>query len=74
MAVVAAAAVAWWVASGTDAKAGVLLVLVVVPAVGFMLGMVNGLVIVGGRLQPFIVTLAMMVAGLGIARLTAGQN
>ena len=27
-----------------------------------------------GRLQPFIVTLAMMVAGLGIARLTAGQN
>lgn len=74
VAVVAAAAVAWWVASGTDAKAGVLLVLVVVPAVGFMLGMVNGLVIVGGRLQPFIVTLAMMVAGLGIARLTAGQN
>ena len=74
VAVVAAAAVAWWVASGTDAKAGVLLVLVVVPAVGFMLGMVNGLVIVGGRLQPFIVTLAMMVAGLGIARRTAGQN
>lgn len=64
VAVIAAAATAWWVASGADAKAGVLLVLVVVPAVGFMLGMVNGLVIVGGRLQPFIVTLAMMVAGL----------
>ena len=30
--------------------------------------------IVGGRLQPFIVTLAMMVTALGIARLTAGQN
>ena len=74
VAVVAAAAVAWWVASGADAKAGVLLVLVVVPAVGFMLGMVNGLVIVGGRLQPFIVTLALMVAGLGIGRLAAGQN
>ena len=27
-----------------------------------------------GRLQPFIVTLAMMVTALGIARLTAGQN
>ncbi|QND54214.1 ABC transporter permease [Phyllobacterium sp. 628] len=74
IALVAAAAIAWWVASGSQIKAGVLLVLLVVPAVGFLLGMVNGLVIVGGRLQPFIVTLAMMVAGLGIARLTAGQN
>ena len=71
---VAAFAIALWIASSSDAKAGVLLVLLVVPAVGFMLGTVNGLIIVGGRLQPFIVTLAMMVAGLGIARLTAGQN
>jgi simple sugar transport system permease protein len=30
--------------------------------------------IVAGRLQPFIVTLAMMVSALGIARLTAGQD
>lgn len=74
LALVAAFTVALWVASSSDAKAGVLLVLLVVPAVGFMLGTVNGLIIVGGRLQPFIVTLAMMVAGLGIARLTAGQN
>ena len=35
---------------------------------------INGLIIVAGRLQPFIVTLAMMVTALGIARLTAGQN
>jgi ribose/xylose/arabinose/galactoside ABC-type transport system permease subunit len=62
------------VSLSSDGKAGVLLVLLVVPAVGFMLGTINGLIIVGGRLQPFIVTLAMMVAGLGIARLTAGQN
>ncbi|TIN69216.1 MAG: ABC transporter permease, partial [Mesorhizobium sp.] len=34
----------------------------------------NGFIIVAGRLQPFIVTLAMMVTALGIARLTAGQN
>lgn len=74
LALVAAFAIALWIASSSDAKAGVLLVLLVVPAVGFMLGTVNGLIIVGGRLQPFIVTLAMMVAGLGIARLTAGQN
>ncbi len=39
-----------------------------------MVGAINGIVIVGGRLQPFIVTLAMMVTALGVARLTAGQN
>ncbi|RCW86426.1 monosaccharide ABC transporter membrane protein (CUT2 family) [Phyllobacterium bourgognense] len=76
LAVAAAAALvlAFAVALTSEGKAGVLLVLLVVPAVGFMLGTINGLIIVGGRLQPFIVTLAMMVAGLGIARLTAGQN
>ncbi|WP_271898552.1 ABC transporter permease [Candidatus Phyllobacterium onerii] len=76
LAVAAAAALvlAFGVALTSEGKAGVILVLLVVPAVGFMLGTINGLIIVGGRLQPFIVTLAMMVAGLGIARLTAGQN
>ena len=34
----------------------------------------TGSIIVAGRLQPFIVTLAMMVSALGIARLTAGQD
>ena len=49
-------------------------VLLVTPCVGLMFGAINGIIIVGGRLQPFIVTLAMMVTALGIARLTAGQN
>ncbi len=48
--------------------------LLVAPCVGLLFGAINGLIIVGGRLQPFIVTLAMMVTALGIARLTAGQN
>lgn len=74
IAAAAALVLAFGVALTSEGKAGVLLVLLVVPAVGFMLGTINGLIIVGGRLQPFIVTLAMMVAGLGIARLTAGQN
>ena len=55
-------------------KFGVLGVLLVAPAVGLLFGAINGIVIVGGRLQPFIVTLAMMVTALGVARLTAGQN
>jgi simple sugar transport system permease protein len=55
-------------------KFGVAGVLLVAPAVGLLFGTVNGVIIVAGRLQPFIVTLAMMVTALGIARLTAGQN
>jgi simple sugar transport system permease protein len=57
-----------------DSKFGVLGVLLVAPSVGLLFGAINGLIIVVGRLQPFIVTLAMMVTALGIARLTAGQN
>lgn len=55
-------------------KFGVTGVLIVAPAVGLLFGTINGVIIVVGRLQPFIVTLAMMVTALGIARLTAGQN
>ncbi len=55
-------------------KFGVVGVLVVTPCVGLVVGAINGVIIVGGRLQPFLVTLAMMVTALGVARLTAGQN
>ncbi|HWK68872.1 MAG TPA: ABC transporter permease [Rhizobiaceae bacterium] len=64
----------WYLLPQVDAKFGVLGVLIVVPCVGLCFGAMNGLIIVAGRLQPFIVTLAMMVTALGIARLTAGQN
>jgi simple sugar transport system permease protein len=63
-----------YAASQVPTKFGVIGVLLVVPALGLLLGALNGVIIVHGRLQPFIVTLAMMVAALGIARLTAGQN
>jgi len=64
----------WSLLPEVQAKFGVLGVLIVVPCVGMCFGALNGVIIVGGRLQPFIVTLAMMVTALGIARLTAGQN
>ena len=64
----------WFLLPQVTTKFGVLGVLIVAPCVGLCFGAVNGLLIVGGRLQPFIVTLAMMVTALGIARLTAGQN
>jgi simple sugar transport system permease protein len=70
--ILAALAVVWTIGQ-LEPKFGVLGVLVTVPAVGFALGALNGAIIAKGRLQPFIVTLAMMVAILGLARLLAGQ-
>jgi simple sugar transport system permease protein len=64
----------FYIVPQSETKFGVLGVLLVVPAVGLLFGAINGIIIVVGRLQPFIVTLAMMVTALGIARLTAGQN
>jgi len=70
-----AAAAAWSLAaSQVPTKFGVVGVLIVVPAVGLAFGWLNGVIVTKGRLQPFIVTLAMMVGVLGIARVVAGQD
>jgi len=61
-------------ASQVSTKFGVLAVLLVTPCVALGLGAINGALIVAGRLQPFIATLAMMVSALGLGRLTAGQD
>ena len=61
-------------ASQVSTKFGVLAVLLVTPCVALALGAINGALIVAGRLQPFIATLAMMVSALGLGRLTAGQD
>lgn len=71
---IAAAAALAFVLPQVHSKFGVWGVLLVTPCVGLVFGALNGVIIVAGRLQPFIVTLAMMVTALGIARLTAGQN
>ena len=63
-----------WAASQVDTKFGVLAVLLVVPCIGAVMGALNGTLIVAGKLQPFIVTLAMMVGVLGLARVIAGQD
>src|SRR5580704_8697534 len=64
----------WWTTSQLQSKFGVLGVLITVPAVGLALGAFTGLVIAKGNLQPFIVTLAMMVAIVGLARLLGGET
>jgi ribose/xylose/arabinose/galactoside ABC-type transport system permease subunit len=46
-------------------------VLIVVPLAGFLLGSLSGIVITKCRLQPFIVTLAMMITAYGASCLIA---
>lgn len=53
---------------------GTLGILIVVPLVGALLGFLNGAVIARTGLQPFIVTLAMMIAAVGLAKFIAGQG
>src|ERR1700741_2466588 len=71
---VVGALLVWWTTSQLQSKFGVLAVLITVPAVGLVLGAFTGLVIAKGNLQPFIVTLAMMVAIVGLARLLGGET
>jgi len=71
---VVGALLVWWTTSQLQSKFGVLGVLITVPAAGLALGAFTGLVIAKGRLQPFIVTLAMMVAIVGLARLLGGET
>ena len=74
IAIVIATAAMVWLASQVQTKFGVLAVLLAVPCIGAVMGTLNGSLIVHGRLQPFIVTLAMMVGALGLARVIAGQD
>ncbi|HET6222400.1 MAG TPA: hypothetical protein VFE11_09550 [Dongiaceae bacterium] len=71
---VAAALVGAWAVAQVPQKFGVVGVLVVTPAVGLCVGALTGLIIAKAKLQPFIVSLAMMVGILGVARLVAGQD
>ncbi|MCY4462989.1 MAG: ABC transporter permease [Albidovulum sp.] len=71
---IVAGIVMWWLAFQVPEKFGVIAVLVAVPCIGAVMGSINGALVVYGRLQPFIVTLAMMVSALGLARVIAGQD
>jgi simple sugar transport system permease protein len=63
-----------WGTSQAHAGFGVLGLLVFVPIVGATLGSVSGFIIARGRLQAFIVTLAMMIALVGMAKYVAGKG
>jgi len=67
--VTAAGLIAAWMAPQAPAGLSILTVLIVVPLAGLALGSVSGVIIAKARLQPFIVTLAMMTTAYGAARL-----
>ncbi len=50
------------------------MVLLMVPIVGLVLGSINGIIIAKGKIQPFIVTLGMMSAAVGLAKFIAGKG
>ncbi|MBN1489401.1 MAG: ABC transporter permease [Phycisphaerae bacterium] len=70
----AIALAAMWAASRVPHGFGVIGVLLLVPPVGLLLGLISGAIIAKGKLQPFIVTLAMMVSAVGLAKYIAGQG
>jgi simple sugar transport system permease protein len=63
-----------WLTPQLGEGVGLLGVIIAALAVGLVIGGLNGLAVAKGGLQPFIATLAAMVAVLGLARLMAGQD
>lgn len=53
------------------AGAGILLTVLVCLALGTLMGLVNGVVITKGKIEPFIVTLGMMTVARGVALVVA---
>ena len=56
------------------ANQGLMIALVAAVATTTFLGLINGLVIAKARIQPFIVTLAMMIAARGLALTATGET
>lgn len=56
------------------ADRGLVIALVAAVAATTLLGLINGLVIAKARIQPFIVTLAMMIAARGLALAATGEQ
>jgi len=56
------------------AERGLVIALIAAVAATTVLGLINGLVIAKARIQPFIVTLAMMIAARGLALAATGEQ
>ena len=57
-----------------DWQLGMFLMLIVAMGSGLIAGFVNGLIVTIGRIQPFVVTLAMMISARGLALLISDNT
>ncbi|WP_299774590.1 ABC transporter permease [uncultured Pseudoteredinibacter sp.] len=71
---IVAAYLGWQYFNNLHNQASLLAIILASITATALLGSISGQLIARGKLQPFIATLAMMVAALGIARLMAGQD
>lgn len=71
---VLAALVSMWCMKQIQTGFSTFAVLLIVPIFGLFLGFINGSVIAKGKLQPFIATLGMMCAAIGLAKFIAGKG
>ncbi len=69
-----AVAVGLWSSAQVAHGFSTIAVLLIIPILGFVLGAFNGVIIAKGRIQPFIVTLGMMSAAMGLAKFIAGRG
>jgi simple sugar transport system permease protein len=70
----AAALVLWWLVSMVPRGFSPIAVVVFVPVTTGLLGALSGTLIAKCKLQPFIVTLAMMIAAVGVSKIIAGKG
>ncbi len=69
-----AVAVGLWSSAQVAHGFSTIAVLLIIPILGLFLGAFNGVIIAKGRIQPFIVTLGMMSAAMGLAKFIAGRG
>ena len=72
--VLMAAVSALWTSRMASTGFSTVAVVLVVPAVGMVLGALSGLIIAKGKIQPFIVTLGLMSTAVGLAKFIAGKG
>ncbi|MFC1606777.1 ABC transporter permease [Candidatus Latescibacterota bacterium] len=72
--IIAAAVLLAWGFGQVTSGFSTVAVLLIVPAVGAVFGCLNGIIISKGKIQPFIVTLGMMSAAVGLSKYIAGKG
>ena len=74
LAIILAVIISVWCLKQIQTGFSTFAVLLIVPVFGVFLGFINGTIIAKGKIQPFIATLGMMCAAIGLAKFIAGKG